>query len=317
MWRATIKSLLARKLRLVLTALSVVLGIGFVAGTYVLTDTMNAAFDQLFATTAQASDVTVRSVEAFAPEPERPGRRRRRADAGPRRPAGHGPSGAGCPGRRGRRAGLRADSSIRRPVTRSAASDRRRSVELERAERSGPHDPQGEPPRARTRSWSTRPPPRSTGSRSASTCGSCSSAPRGGSRSRGSRGSGRQTTSRARRSRCSTRRPRSRCWTSRACTTRSTLAAIRASRRSSCAYDIQTVLPSGIEAVTSADVGAEEPQASSVRRSGSSRRPCSSSRAWRCSWGRSSSSTRSRSSWRSGRASSPCSGRSARAAGRC
>jgi putative ABC transport system permease protein len=59
---------LAKKVRLVFTALSVVLGIGFVAGTYVLTDTMNAAFDQLFATTSKASDVTVRSTSAFTPE---------------------------------------------------------------------------------------------------------------------------------------------------------------------------------------------------------------------------------------------------------
>ena len=65
MWRATFKSLLAKKLRLVLTAVSVVLGVGFVAGTYVLTDTMNAAFDQLFAQTSEASDVVVRSVSAF------------------------------------------------------------------------------------------------------------------------------------------------------------------------------------------------------------------------------------------------------------
>lgn len=65
MWRATFKSLLAKKLRLVLTALSVVLGVGFVAGTYVLTDTMNAAFDQLFQQAAQASDVVVRSTAAF------------------------------------------------------------------------------------------------------------------------------------------------------------------------------------------------------------------------------------------------------------
>ena len=49
MWRATWKSLLAKKLRLVLTTLSIVLGVGFVAGTYVLTDTMNAAFDEVFA----------------------------------------------------------------------------------------------------------------------------------------------------------------------------------------------------------------------------------------------------------------------------
>ncbi|MEZ0233885.1 MAG: ABC transporter permease [Actinomycetota bacterium] len=65
MWRATFKSLLAKKLRLVLTAVSVVLGIGFVSGTYVLTDTMNAAFEELFAQTSGASDVVVRSASAF------------------------------------------------------------------------------------------------------------------------------------------------------------------------------------------------------------------------------------------------------------
>jgi putative ABC transport system permease protein len=65
MWRATWKSLLAKKLRLVLTALSIVLGVGFVAGTFVLTDTMNAAFDELFAQTATTSDLVVRSENAF------------------------------------------------------------------------------------------------------------------------------------------------------------------------------------------------------------------------------------------------------------
>ena len=65
MWRATFKSLLARKVRLALTALSVVLGVGFVAGTYVLTDTMNAAFDELFASASQSSDVIVRTESAF------------------------------------------------------------------------------------------------------------------------------------------------------------------------------------------------------------------------------------------------------------
>ncbi|MEX1263983.1 MAG: FtsX-like permease family protein [Actinomycetota bacterium] len=73
MWRATFKSLLAKKLRLVLTALSVVLGVGFVAGTYVLTDTMNAAFEELFAQSATASDVIVRSTSAFEPEAAGPG----------------------------------------------------------------------------------------------------------------------------------------------------------------------------------------------------------------------------------------------------
>ena len=73
MWKATIKSLFARKLRLALTALSIVLGIGFVAGTFVLTDTMNAAFDQLFGEIARGSDVVVRSVSSFTPEQAGPG----------------------------------------------------------------------------------------------------------------------------------------------------------------------------------------------------------------------------------------------------
>ncbi len=73
MWRATVKSLLARKVRLALTALSIVLGVGFVAGTFVLTDTTNRAFDQLFATAASKFDLVVRSKPAFQQEPGGPG----------------------------------------------------------------------------------------------------------------------------------------------------------------------------------------------------------------------------------------------------
>ncbi|GIU96499.1 MAG: ABC transporter substrate-binding protein [Actinomycetota bacterium] len=65
MFRATWRSLLARKLRLLLTAGSIVLGVGFVAGTYVLTDTMNAAFEELFARAASGADLVVRSRQAF------------------------------------------------------------------------------------------------------------------------------------------------------------------------------------------------------------------------------------------------------------
>jgi putative ABC transport system permease protein len=64
-FRATLKSLLGRKLRLVLTALSIVLGVGFVSGTYVLTDTMNKAFDDLFDQASSSSDVIVRASSAF------------------------------------------------------------------------------------------------------------------------------------------------------------------------------------------------------------------------------------------------------------
>ena len=65
MWRATLKGLLAHKIRLGLTALAVVLGVGFVSGTYLLTDTMNRAFDDLFAETAKGVAVRVQSVPRF------------------------------------------------------------------------------------------------------------------------------------------------------------------------------------------------------------------------------------------------------------
>ncbi|HEY3072552.1 MAG TPA: ABC transporter permease, partial [Candidatus Limnocylindrales bacterium] len=73
MLHATLKSLLARKLRLALTALSIVLGVGFVAGTFVLTDTMNKAFDDLFTQAASGSDVIVRATSAFEPSQAGPG----------------------------------------------------------------------------------------------------------------------------------------------------------------------------------------------------------------------------------------------------
>jgi putative ABC transport system permease protein len=65
MLRVTFKSLLARKLRLLLTALSVVLGVAFVAGTLILGDTMNSTFDKLFATAYSGTDVGVRGKSAF------------------------------------------------------------------------------------------------------------------------------------------------------------------------------------------------------------------------------------------------------------
>jgi putative ABC transport system permease protein len=65
MWRATVKSLLARKLRLGLTALAIVLGVGFVSGTYILTDTMNRAFDDLFRVANEGIAVSVSSVPKF------------------------------------------------------------------------------------------------------------------------------------------------------------------------------------------------------------------------------------------------------------
>jgi putative ABC transport system permease protein len=65
MLRITFKSLLARKLRLLLTALAVVLGVAFVSGTLVLGDTLNSTFDKLFTTAYSGTDVGVRGKSAF------------------------------------------------------------------------------------------------------------------------------------------------------------------------------------------------------------------------------------------------------------
>jgi putative ABC transport system permease protein len=65
MWNATIKGLLSHKLRLLLTALAIVLGVSFVSGTYVLTDTMKATFTDLFQNITKGTDVVVHTRETF------------------------------------------------------------------------------------------------------------------------------------------------------------------------------------------------------------------------------------------------------------
>lgn len=65
MLRAALRSVLARKVRLILTGISIVVGVGFMAGTFVLTDTMTRAFDDLVTTGTSSIDVLVRSTNAF------------------------------------------------------------------------------------------------------------------------------------------------------------------------------------------------------------------------------------------------------------
>jgi putative ABC transport system permease protein len=62
MWKVTLKGLLAHKLRLALTALAIVLGVTFIAGTFVLTDTLHNTFDTLFGNIYQNIDFQVRGV---------------------------------------------------------------------------------------------------------------------------------------------------------------------------------------------------------------------------------------------------------------
>ncbi|WP_416905052.1 ABC transporter permease [Micromonospora echinospora] len=59
MLRATLKSLLARKVRLLLSGLAVVLGVMFVSGAFVLTDTLGRSFDAIFADAYEGIDVDV------------------------------------------------------------------------------------------------------------------------------------------------------------------------------------------------------------------------------------------------------------------
>src|SRR5437588_4274436 len=67
MFRLAVKGALARKLRLALTAFSIILGVAFVSGTFVLTDTLNATFDRIFGNAERNVAVVVRGTEAFSP----------------------------------------------------------------------------------------------------------------------------------------------------------------------------------------------------------------------------------------------------------
>jgi len=60
-----LKGLLGRKLRTVLTALAIVLGVAMISGTYVLTDTITAAFTNVVSDSYQNSDAVITGKVAF------------------------------------------------------------------------------------------------------------------------------------------------------------------------------------------------------------------------------------------------------------
>ncbi|HJR38996.1 MAG TPA: FtsX-like permease family protein [Nocardioidaceae bacterium] len=62
MLTATIRGMLAHKLRLILTATSIALGVAFLSGTLMLSSSMQRAFDDLFASVEGGSDTVVRAV---------------------------------------------------------------------------------------------------------------------------------------------------------------------------------------------------------------------------------------------------------------
>src|SRR4051812_40757590 len=59
MFALELRGLLSRKMRTALTAVAIVLGVSLVAGTYILTDTINKSFDDVFATAAKGVDVAI------------------------------------------------------------------------------------------------------------------------------------------------------------------------------------------------------------------------------------------------------------------
>lgn len=67
MWSITAKGVLAHRRRYSLTALAVLLGVAFIVGTLVLTDTMNASFDGLYRQIFQGTSAVIRARQPFSP----------------------------------------------------------------------------------------------------------------------------------------------------------------------------------------------------------------------------------------------------------
>jgi putative ABC transport system permease protein len=67
-----LKGLAARKLRGISTVVAVLLGVALVAGTYILTDTINRSFDDIFTTALKGTDVVVTPKEIVAQDTSEP-----------------------------------------------------------------------------------------------------------------------------------------------------------------------------------------------------------------------------------------------------
>ena len=64
MIRVALRGLLGRKLRAILTALAIILGVAMMSGAYVLTDTIDKAFDTIFVESYAGTDAVVTGMEA-------------------------------------------------------------------------------------------------------------------------------------------------------------------------------------------------------------------------------------------------------------
>jgi putative ABC transport system permease protein len=65
MWKVTLKGIWAKKVRFLLTGFAVMLGVAFVAGTFVLTATISNTFDNLFSDIYRHTDAVVRAQQTF------------------------------------------------------------------------------------------------------------------------------------------------------------------------------------------------------------------------------------------------------------
>src|SRR5260221_4517536 len=65
MMRFALRGLLGRKLRTILTALSIILGVAMVTGSFVRTDSITSAFDSIFSSTYKNTDAVVTGKAAF------------------------------------------------------------------------------------------------------------------------------------------------------------------------------------------------------------------------------------------------------------
>jgi putative ABC transport system permease protein len=66
MWKVTLKGIWSKKVRFLLTGIAVMLGVAFVSGTFVLTETITNTFNGLFSDIYQHTDAVVRAKQEFS-----------------------------------------------------------------------------------------------------------------------------------------------------------------------------------------------------------------------------------------------------------
>ena len=68
MFHLVLRGFMQRKLRVLLTGIAIALGVALMAGTYVLTDTINQSFASIFQTANKSNDVVISPTEVLGRE---------------------------------------------------------------------------------------------------------------------------------------------------------------------------------------------------------------------------------------------------------